>query len=54
VARELPDLLRQLRIRATDRFYEARDEFLHTRADTQSSLLRELEEAKRRGSLPPV
>src|SRR5262249_43626270 len=53
-ARALPDTLRQLRTVATDRLAEAREVFLISRADTERILLRELEEAKRRGSLPPA
>jgi hypothetical protein len=54
MARALPETLRRLRTKAVDRFVEAREEFLITRADSERSLRQELEEAKRRGSLPPA
>jgi hypothetical protein len=54
MARSLPDTLRRLRTRAIDRLVEAREEFLITRAESERNLRQELEEAKRRGSLPPA
>jgi hypothetical protein len=53
-ARALPATIRQLRIKAVDRLVEAREEFLLTRAESERVLRRDLEEAKRRGSLPPA
>lgn len=52
--RELPDRVQSLLREGRERFELAKEGFRVARAESERGLLAQLEEAKQRGSLPPV
>jgi hypothetical protein len=53
VVRQLPTLTREVIAEAKARFAAAKVAFAEARAESERSLLAQLQEAKQRGSLPP-